>query len=242
MFFKVEKSTDDYGMIKIPTRETFKLIWPIILKIIEKFSDNEKVFEATSRLMKKGIRGLYDESDSLDDLIKEYLMKVATMYSERPASWLIYPVEVCAPIFAPRKSFKNDFNQLVNLYTDTTFNYVNSIEKIKNEPYIATDFLSWMAKMLKCCPELVFWVSSFHSIVEFSVICWEIEHQELIKSLWNFQMNLFNILKEIHKGAITLPFEEDQMTSLAEFAFSQGKIIVEKYIKVRILNKHYRWF
>lgn len=116
---------------------------------MENYSENEKVFEATSRLIKKAIRGLYDDSDALDSIVKEYLMKVATMYSVRPASWLIYPVEICAPIFAPRDTFKSDFNELVNLYTETTFNFINSIEKVKAEPYIAADFLSLMAKLLR---------------------------------------------------------------------------------------------
>lgn len=201
---------------------------------MEKYSENEKVFEACSRLMKKAIRGLYDKSDSLDTIIKEYLMKVATMYSEKPASWLIYPVEICAPIFAPRDTFKSDFNDLVNLYTETTFNYINSIEKVKAEPYIATDFLSLMAKLLRWCPDLIFCGNSFHIIVEFSVICWDIEHQDLIKSLVNFQIELFNVLKEIQSERIVLPVDEEQTKSIAEFAFSQGKIIVEKYIKASL--------
>ena len=199
---------------------------------MENYSENEKVFEATSRLIKKAIRGLYDDSDALDSIVKEYLMKVATMYSVRPASWLIYPVEICAPIFAPRDTFKSDFNELVNLYTETTFNFINSIEKVKAEPYIAADFLSLMAKLLRWWPELVFCGSSFNIIVEFSVICWDIEHQDLIKSLCNFQIELFIILKEIQSERIILPVDEEQYYSIGEFAFSQGKIIFEKYIKV----------
>lgn len=232
MFKVIAKQAKDNGMIKQPSRETFGLLWPFIAELIEKHAQNEKLFESSSRIMKYALRGLIDKSDSLDELVKEYLKKAATLYQYQPASWFIYPVEICVPLFAHRENFSSVFEELMEMYINKTFEYIDTFDKLKAEPFIATDILSMMSRYLKTIPEVVFCSKSFENLMEFQLKCCEVEHQALSRALCSFQMDLFNVLKDIHRRKVKLPVPEEQMQQIAEYAFTKGSVIFEKYVLV----------
>lgn len=180
-----------YGMIKEPARDIFINIWPVISEFIDKFSREEKAFEACTRLIKKCFRALQDKTNSLDLIAQQYLNRVIENFQKYPSGWLIYPCEVMFQLYASNSEFKTAFFTIIGILITTTFSTIDNIEKIKNEPYLATDLFSCMSKVLKRSPQMIFACESFTNLVEFSLLCIEIEHENLSNKLGNFICDIF---------------------------------------------------
>mmetsp|Transcript_6088 Transcript_6088/g.5236 ORF Transcript_6088/g.5236 Transcript_6088/m.5236 type:complete len:219 (-) Transcript_6088:63-719(-) len=131
-----------------------------------------------------------------------------------------------------KEGFSEVFEQIKELYISKTFEKVYSFQKIKEEPLLVADLLSMLKKYLKECPEKVFCSSSFKSLMELTNLCCEIEHQDLSTVLISFQTKLFMVLQDISTGYLVLPVPEEQSIEIAEEAFQNGAIIVQKYMKV----------
>lgn len=154
------------------------------------------------------------------------------LFTRNPCSWLIYPIEICVPLYAERSHFKEFFENIKELVVNKVFEHVDSFDKIKADPLIATDMLGLVKRYLKVCPEMIFCGPSFSNLLDFSIICCQVEHQELNKSLTEFQMKLFITLMKIQTGKLRLPVTNEEAKQIGEFAFEKGAIIFEKYMQV----------
>jgi hypothetical protein len=228
LFNVLFKNIKDYGLLKQPFREILIEFWPILLSFMEKYFLNEQIIESSSRIMKYSLRAVSQHTDVLDELVRDYLTNVAEMYQKQPASWLIYPVEIWCPLYCKKGGFDEIFVELLQFYVDKTFEYLGSLEKIKQEPYIAADILTLITKFLKNRVDLVFLSKSFENIMEFSILWINIEHDTSNKALCNFHTQIFKTLKDIRSGSVVLPIEANRVKDIAEYAFEKGKTIVEK--------------
>jgi hypothetical protein len=235
IFNTIEEQKKVYPLIKAEGRRIFILIWPYLFQYLTQYSDNETFFEANTRLVKKSFRAFVDSSDCLDQLAKEYLDKIVELYQARPSSWFIYPVDIWIPLFAKKEDFKEPFWSIIKILIDTTVGHLNSIEKIKSNPYIPTDLFAWMSRALKTNPKMVFTSESFDSLIEFSIICWDIEHKELFTRLCAFQGDLVFTLLDIKRNRFKIDFTEEEKSTLEEYIYEKVAIYFKKYINV-ILN------
>ena len=81
---------------------------------------------------------------------------------------------------------------------------------------------------------MIFCADSFRNLMEFNILCCQIEHQELSKLLVDFQIELFIKLKDIQNENLSLPSTPQETVQIAEFAFEKGAIIFEKYFEALV--------
>ena len=142
MFVTIGFEMKAYPNIKDPSLETFISIWPLIFQYVDNHSDNEKVVESNTRLVKKVFRILSDKSGRLDSIAQQYIDKVISNFQAQTVGWLIYPIEVMIPLYIDNENFRDAFCEVTKILISRTLEYIDSVEMMKKEAFLLTDLFS----------------------------------------------------------------------------------------------------
>ena len=251
MFVTIGFEMKAYPNIKDPSLETFISIWPLIFQYVDNHSDNEKVVESNTRLVKKVFRILSDKSGRLDSIAQQYIDKVISNFQAQTVGWLIYPIEVMIPLYIDNENFRDAFCEVTKILISRTLEYIDSVEMMKKEAFLLTDLFSWMNVLINESPETMFTWELFKNLYSCSIleingqestdpeiakILWDILNSEdcLSRKIRNFQSEVYCMIKDLKVGRRKMVIPNEEIADVVDYVFSKGEAMFERFIQILV--------
>ena len=149
--------------------------WQAIKACIQKFPASAKIAEETSRCTKALFRSLdIYAAPLLGDAITQNM----ALYQTYHYASCLYIAGKLIGIFGDRPEYVQPFFQMLQTLTQATFQKLNGLETMKDNPELVEDFLNLLYEVLRTSPQMVFGSPLAAQTFQFGVVALSLRMSE----------------------------------------------------------------
>ena len=144
-------------------------IYPVIIYILQKMSNDKGIVENCIQLIKVYMRGLVN---NFIKFIPEYVNCIINGYKSSPISSYIYAFEILVTVFPRRKEqeLRNILNDTFNKICNITFsNYIKKLSDLDIYVQIGEDFYGMLYRTMKQSPRIIIENEILEGLINISV-------------------------------------------------------------------------